>query len=219
MKRSKRKKYEKKEEDRGQREADAEDCIGNVWRTRENRGRGFRLLGENAKVRMKVCMCVRETEWKCSEFAVISLNGVDSFPGWKARHEIERLRNNRTTRTPPRFLSRFYFSSFFVEIGSSEKRCTKLREKSDSQGPRHARASFCGYARRRACLVSAPETCSISRVLHHSRYFYLSAESHAACWRTPVALKGAKFNRVPREMGVAKHAARSQPLSCYPQKG
>lgn len=118
MKRSKRKKYEKKEEDRGQREADAEDCIGNVWRTRENRGRGFRLLGENAKVRMKVCVCVcvRETEWKCSEFAVISLNGVDSFPGWKARHEIERLRNNRTTRTPPRFLSRFYFSSFFVEI-------------------------------------------------------------------------------------------------------
>lgn len=116
-KRNKRKRYEKKEEDRGQREADAEDCIGNVWRTRENRGRrGFRLLGEDAKVRMKVCMCVRETEWKCSEFAVISLNGVDSFPGWKARHEIERLRNNRTTRTSPRFLSRFYFSSFFVEI-------------------------------------------------------------------------------------------------------
>lgn len=26
-----------------------------------------------------------------------------------------------------------------------------------------------------------PETCSISHVLHYSRYFYLSAESRAAC--------------------------------------
>lgn len=47
--------------------------------------------------------------------------------------------------------------------------------------------------------------------------FLLSLAQHV--WHTPVALKGAKFNRVPRETGVAKHAARSQPLSCYPQKG
>lgn len=69
---------------------------------------------------------------------------------------------------------------------------TKLKKKeSESQGPRHARASFCTKSLPR---FRARDMFDFSCT--SSCYFYLSAESRVAYWRTLVALKSANFNQV-----------------------
>jgi len=109
----------------------------------------------------------RERDW------MILLRTRRFFPEWgwqssslKARHEVERLRNNRTTLTPPRFFSRITL------LPRNGTRCTKLKnlgkEVVISQGFEASEFSQRGC---RACLVSAPETCSIFHVLHRRVIF------------------------------------------------
>lgn len=107
---------------------------------------------------------------------------------------------NRTTHTPPRFLSRMNSSLSFRLSGDRGGRCTKRNLKKREMraiffmGPRHARAS--SPSRRRGvelASLSRPRRVRF-RVYISSRYFYLSAESRVACWRTLVgALEGALY--------------------------
>lgn len=216
-------------ESRGRRWRKIVDSAKRTQKTVSELYEGWKKIGEGdflgCWVRMQEhewkYVCVRERlSDKCSEFAVISLNGVDSLPGWKARHEVERLRQSDDTCGNARFLSRFI--SPFLHVKRRGDVQNKIKEKRVIlKGPRHARANFCRH--HRACLVSAPP-----RDVFDFSCTSLFALFLSFCWVSrsmfgvrSSQLKSAKFNRVPRwgETGVAKHAARPQPMSCYPQKG
>lgn len=112
------------DEDRGQREADTENCIEEREKIAKER---LRLLNENAKVWMKKNerMRERETEWYCFEPAVFSLNGVDSLQAWELGM---KLKDCRIIGRHVRHRDFFRELLFFLEPKRIERTlCTKMK--------------------------------------------------------------------------------------------
>lgn len=116
-------------------------------------------------------MRVKERDW------MILLRTRRFFPEWgwqspnlRARHEVERLQNNRTTRTPPRFFSRItLFPRNETRRDNAMYKNEKFRKRDGD--PSGFEASELSQRDVELASFFAPETCSISHVLHRRVIF------------------------------------------------